>query len=74
MLQVNYKLLSNKDNQKSNKTKVKHNSFYVNESHHPPNLSKSHGIFVDACFGFRFTNDNNNIEHKKNRDGDNNAE
>lgn len=74
MLQVNYRLLLNKYNQKSDKTKVKHNSFYVEESHYPLNLSESHGIFVDDYFGFRFTNNNNNIEYKKNRDDDNNAE
>lgn len=37
-------------------------------------LLNKYSIFVDDYFGFHFTNDNNNIEHKKNRDGDNNAE
>jgi len=56
MLRVNYKILPNrKQKEKSVGARSVHNSFYIVESHFKPNLSDSHGIFVDDYFGFGFS-------------------
>ena len=58
MLQVNYKILpKRKQSEKSIGVRSVHNSFYIEESHFEPNLSESHGIFVDDYFGFHFSNE-----------------
>ena len=66
MLKVNYKLLQgNQRKKKSIGVKSLHNSFYIRESHFEPNLTESHGIFVDDLFGFKFSSEDNDYTSKQ---------
>lgn len=69
MLKVNYKILKNINQNKSIGVRSIHNSFYIIESHYEPNLSDSHGIFIDDYFGFRFSNECNNCSNNPHNGG-----
>lgn len=70
MLQINYKILpGNKRKEKNIGARSVHNSFYIVESHFEPNLSDSHGIFVDDYFGMNISSACQNCPNNPNNGG-----